>query len=107
MMKSTHQVKEAQTALPRLLKSREILTLCRRDEVLGYFVPKARMEALRETIELMADPRAMRILRAGGYRLVFHYEATEQIRLDYAEERSVVHETLVPLLRRAAEESRE
>jgi len=63
-MKSTYQVKEAQAALPRLLRSEEVVTLCRREEVLGYFVPKAKMEALDETIELMANPRAMRILRA-------------------------------------------
>jgi len=46
-------------------------------------------------------------LRVGGYRIVFHYEDEVTIRLDFAEERSVVYETLIALLHRAARESRE
>jgi PHD/YefM family antitoxin component YafN of YafNO toxin-antitoxin module len=70
-MKTTVSVTRAQAGLPRLLRSGETVAVQRRDETVAYIVPKARMEALLETLEVLANPRAMKAIerdRAGKGR---------------------------------------
>ena len=62
-MKTTVSVTQAQAQLPRILRSHETVVVQRHDEVVAYIVPRDRMEALVETLELLADPRAMRAIR--------------------------------------------
>lgn len=66
-MKSTYSVTEAQAALPRLL--REVaeedrpVAITRRDETVAFLVPRERMEAILETMEILANPDAMAAIR--------------------------------------------
>jgi antitoxin YefM len=58
-------VSEAQAQLPTLLKraENEVIVITRRDKTVAYLVSAQRMEAIVETLELMADPEAMKALR--------------------------------------------
>ena len=62
-MKTTLSVTEAQKQLLRLVESKETITLQKREETVAFIVPKERMEALLETMEVMANPAAMRAIR--------------------------------------------
>jgi PHD/YefM family antitoxin component YafN of YafNO toxin-antitoxin module len=62
-MKTTFSVAEAQARLPQLVKSRETIALRKREETVAFIVPRARMEALLETMEILANPAAMRAIR--------------------------------------------
>ncbi len=62
-MKSTVSVTEAQRLLPSILRSDDVVAVTRHDAVAGFFVPKERFEALLETIETLANPRAMKAIR--------------------------------------------
>jgi prevent-host-death family protein len=75
-MASTYSVTEAQTQLPRLIRQAEKgepVRIRRRNETVAYLVSRERMEAIVETIELLADPAAMKAIaahRAGKTKLV-------------------------------------
>ena len=64
-MRSTYSVSEAQAQLPTLLKRAEndLIVITRRDKTVAYLVSAQRMEAIVETLEIMADPEAMKALR--------------------------------------------
>ena len=62
-MKTTLSVTEAQRTLLRLVESKETITLQKREETVAFIVPRERMEALLETMEVMANPAAMRAIR--------------------------------------------
>ena len=64
-MPSTYSVAEAQAQLPALLKRAEndLIVITRRDKTVAYLVSAQRMEAIVETLEVMADPEAMKALR--------------------------------------------
>lgn len=62
-MKTKLSVTEAKTKLLRLVESKETITLRQREETVAFIVPRERMEALLETMEIMADPVAMRAIR--------------------------------------------
>lgn len=62
-MKTTLSVTEAKTRLLRLVESKETIALRQREETVAFIVPRERMEALLETMEIMADPVAMRAIR--------------------------------------------
>ncbi len=62
-MKSTLSVSEAQAQLPKLLRGKDTITICRRDDPVFYLVPKERWEAIAETLDLLSNPKAMRVLR--------------------------------------------
>lgn len=75
-MASTYSVTDAQTQLPRLLRQAEkgaAVSIRRRNETVAYLVSRERMEAIVETIELLANPAAMKAIaahRAGKTKLV-------------------------------------
>ena len=64
-MVSTYSVTEAQAQFPALLRKVEndLIGITRRDKTVAYLVSAQRMEAIVETLEIMADPVAMKALR--------------------------------------------
>ena len=56
---------EAQAQFPALLRKVEndLIGVTRRDKTVAYLVSARRMEAIVETLEVMADPVAMKALR--------------------------------------------
>ena len=64
-MKDTYSVSEAQARLPALVKEAmdHPVVITRRDKVVGYLLSPERMEGILETLELMADPKAMTAIR--------------------------------------------
>ena len=65
-MSSTYSVTEAQTNLPRLLRdaAERSIAIRRRDKTVAYLVSRERMEAIAETLEILANPDAMKAVRA-------------------------------------------
>ena len=66
-MKSTYSISRAQSQLPRLVRETAdggAVAITRHDETVAYVVSKERMEAIVETMEILANPAAMRALRA-------------------------------------------
>ena len=62
-MKTTLSVSEAQAQLPRLVRAKETITVRRRDETVAFIVPRERMEALLETMEILSNPAALRAIK--------------------------------------------
>jgi antitoxin YefM len=74
-MKATYSVSEAQSQLPRLIKEAQkgdAISIRRHRDVVAYLVSRERMEAIVETLEVLANPAAMRAIeehRAGKTKL--------------------------------------
>ncbi len=69
-MSSTYSVTEAQAKLPALIKQAEggvPVRIRRRGDTVAVLVSMERMEAIAETMEILANPEAMRAIEA--YRL--------------------------------------
>jgi prevent-host-death family protein len=65
MSRSTYSVTEAQSTLPRLVReaeSGELVGITRRDETVAYLVSRQHLEAIVETMELLANPRARKAI---------------------------------------------
>ena len=65
-MKSTYSVAEAQSQLPRIVKEAEsgrTVAIQRRKETVVFMISRERMEAIAETLEILANPAAMRAIR--------------------------------------------
>ncbi len=62
-MKSVVSVSVAQAQLPRLIRSKSVVGIMRQTELAAFLVPRERMEALLETLEILADPKAVSALR--------------------------------------------
>ena len=64
-MPSTYSVAEAQAQLPALLRKIEndLIVITRRDKTVAYLVSAQRREAIVETLEVIADPEAMKAVR--------------------------------------------
>ena len=66
-MKNTVSTTEAQANLPRLLRQlprQKSLTITNHGRIAGFLVSKDRMEAIIETMEILANPEAMKAIRA-------------------------------------------
>lgn len=66
-MAATYSVTQARSKLPSLIREAEEGTpvrIQRRDETVAYVVSRERMEAIVETMELLANPEAMRAIAA-------------------------------------------
>jgi prevent-host-death family protein len=64
-MKSTVTTTEAQATLPRLLKElprRKSVTITNHGRIAGFLISKDRMEAIIETMEILANPKAMKAI---------------------------------------------
>lgn len=70
-MGSTYSVTQAQGQLPGLIREAEAgepVRICRRDETVAFLVSRRRMEAIAESLEILANPDAMKAIgehRAG------------------------------------------
>ena len=65
-VKTTYNVTQAQSQLPRLLRQCEsglTITITRHDDTVAYLVARDRLEAILETLEIMANPKAMQAIR--------------------------------------------
>ena len=66
-MRSTYSVSEAQTQLPSLIRQAErgrSVVIQRRTETVAYLVSRERMEAIVETLEILANPAARKAIEA-------------------------------------------
>ncbi len=65
-MKNTYSVSEAQAKLPGLLREAQgvPVMITRHNQTVAYVVSKERMDAIQETLELLANPEAMKVIRA-------------------------------------------
>jgi hypothetical protein len=62
-VKTTFDIAEAQARLPMLVRAKQTVSLRQADETVAFLVPRARMEALLETMEVLANPEAMKAIR--------------------------------------------
>ena len=65
-MNNTYSISRAQGNLPRLVResaTEGAVAITRHDETVAYVVSRERMEAIVETMEILANPSAMRALR--------------------------------------------
>jgi prevent-host-death family protein len=65
-MNSTYTISRAQNQFPRVVREAAdgAIAITRHDETVAYVVSRDRMEAILETMEILAHPDAMRALRA-------------------------------------------
>ena len=63
MKTSTLSISKAQAQFPALCRRRETIPVSRRGEVVAFIVPRSRMEALLEQMEILANPDAMKAIR--------------------------------------------
>lgn len=67
MSKNTYTVTAAQSQLPRLIREAEKgrpIAISRRDQTVAYIVSEERLEAIIETMELLANPVARKAIEA-------------------------------------------
>ena len=62
-MKTTVTLSDAQAHLGRLLRSQRTVVIHHRGRTAAFLVPCKRMEAILETMELLANPKAVAALR--------------------------------------------
>lgn len=64
-MKTTYSITEAQAGFPGLVREAEDapIIITRHDRTVAYILSKKRMDAITETLELLANPKAMRAVR--------------------------------------------
>lgn len=84
-VKNTYSISEAQARFPAVVKeaAHSPIAITRRDHVVGYLISTERMEAVLETLEILANPEAMRAIQAGEsgrvkYRSLDELEALDQ-----------------------------
>lgn len=61
-MKTTFDIAEAQARLPKLIHTKQTVSLRQDDETVAFLVPRDRMEALLETMEILTNPKAIKAL---------------------------------------------
>lgn len=66
-MTNTYSISEAQAKFPSLVREAADVpvAITRRDVVVGYLISTQRMEAIIETLEVLANPAAMQAIEAG------------------------------------------
>lgn len=62
-VKTTLNIAEAQAQLPRLVRSKKTVTICRRGETVAFLVSRERMERIFETLEIASNSDAMKAVR--------------------------------------------
>ena len=64
-MATTYSITEAQAKFPALVReaAEHPVLITRRDKVVGYLLSPERFEALLETMEILANPKAMKAIR--------------------------------------------
>ena len=74
-MNSTYSITQAQAKLPGLVREAQgaPVLITRHDQTVAYLVSKKRMDAIAETLELLANSdamKALRVVRKGRMRYV-------------------------------------
>jgi len=62
-MNTTVTLRDAQTRLGRLVGGQRMVAISRRGQTQAFLVPRERMEAILETMELLANPKAVAAVR--------------------------------------------
>ena len=64
-MKNTYSVAKAQANFTRILKEAEknLIGITRHNETVAFILSRERMDAIVETLEIMANPDAMKAIR--------------------------------------------
>jgi prevent-host-death family protein len=64
-MATTYSVTEAQAKFPAVVReaAEQPVIITRRDKVVGYLLSPERFETLMETMEILANPEAMKAIR--------------------------------------------
>jgi prevent-host-death family protein len=64
-MATTYSITEAQAKFPALVReaAEHPVVITRRDKVVGYLLSPERFEAILETMEILANPEAMKAIR--------------------------------------------
>ena len=65
-VKSTYSISDLSSQAPAVVRQAEkkgSVTLCRNGRVVGFLISRERMEAILETMELLANPKAMQAIR--------------------------------------------
>jgi antitoxin YefM len=64
-VKTTYSITSAQANLPKVVReaAHGLITITKRDEAVAYVVSRERMETLLETMEILANPKAMKALK--------------------------------------------
>jgi len=65
-MGSTYSITEGQARFPRVVREAQagsVATITKHDEPVAYVIGKERMSALVETMEILANPAAMKAIR--------------------------------------------
>jgi len=64
-MKNTYSVARAQANFTKMLKEAEKhpISITRHDETVAFVLSRERMEAIAETLEILANPEAMKTIR--------------------------------------------
>ena len=72
-MKNTYSVAKAQANFTRILKEAEKhpISITRHDETVAFILSRDRMEAIVETLEIMANPEAVKTIREHQATLQF------------------------------------
>lgn len=70
---------EAKAKLSKIVHNSEIVAISYCGKVAGFYVPRGRFEALFETMEVLANPEALKTLKAAKagkikYRALSHVE---------------------------------
>jgi antitoxin YefM len=65
-VKDAYSISELASHAPAVMRRAEkkgAVTVCRNGRVVGFLISRERMEAILETLEIMADPKAMQAIR--------------------------------------------
>lgn len=64
-MATTYSITEAQANFPAVVReaAEHPIVITRRDKVVGYLLSPERFEAILETMEILANPEAMKAIR--------------------------------------------
>ena len=62
-MKAKYSISRGQSQFPALCRCRETTAITRNGEVVAFIVPRSRMEALVEQMEILSNPEAMKAIR--------------------------------------------
>ncbi len=63
-MKSTFTIAEAQANFSRIARSNSVVGISKNSKVIGFYIPRERFEGLLETMEILANPEAIKWINA-------------------------------------------
>ncbi len=79
-MANTLNVSQAQASFPKIARGKKVVAILNRDRLQGFYVPVARMEALIESIELLANRGLLKAVaadKAGKVQYLDYDEAAD------------------------------